>query len=369
MTTARDIMTSDATCIGANESLVTAAQRMADLQVGSLPICGEDNRLKGMLTDRDIVVKGLAAGRDLSTCTAGELAQGETITVGADDDAHVILQTMSEHQVRRLPVIDGHDLVGMVGLADVARALPDEKVATIVQAITDDGHRNGSHGSPGAPQGSAPQQSVEASQQTGLEGSIHEQPQKQQTSAEPVAEPAEHIVDLILSRHEQIKAQFTAVGTSIGQEKEDLFHELVRMLAVHEAAEEELIHPMVRKYAGDAAVEDRLAEEDEAKHALARIYDMGVDDPQFDVELLALADDVVAHAEAEEAEELPHLRAELSADEAERLATLFKAAEATAPTRPHPAAGESAMANLLAGPPLAVFDRIRDMVRDAGKSS
>jgi CBS domain-containing protein/hemerythrin superfamily protein len=365
MTTARDIMTTDATCIGANESLLTAAQRMAQLDVGSLPICGEDSRLKGMLTDRDIVVKGLAQGKDPADCTAGEFAQGEAITIGADDDAHAILETMTRHQVRRLPVIDGHDLVGMVGLADVVRALPDEKVATILEAITD----GGASGESTINLTGGPQQAQSASQQTGLEGSISEQPMQQQSSAQPVVEPAEHIVDLILARHEQIKAQFTAVGTSIGGQKEELFHDLVRMLAVHEAAEEELIHPMVRKYAGDAAVEDRLAEEDEAKHALARIYDMGVDHPQFDVELLALADDVVAHAEAEEAEELPHLRTELSDEEAERLAKLFKAAEATAPTRPHPAAGESAIGNLLAGPPLAVFDRIRDLVRDAGKQS
>jgi CBS domain-containing protein len=136
MPSAREIMTPDATCIGENESLADAAQKMAQLDVGSLPICGQDNRLKGMLTDRDIVVKAIAQGRNPAEVTAGELAQGKPVTVGADDDATEILRTMGSHQVRRLPVIDGHNLVGMVALADVARALSDRPVGDLVDAIS-----------------------------------------------------------------------------------------------------------------------------------------------------------------------------------------------------------------------------------------
>ncbi|MEU2262206.1 CBS domain-containing protein [Streptomyces sp. NPDC019645] len=136
MTTAREIMTPDATCIGANESVLDAAKRMTDLGVGALPICGTDERLKGMLTDRDIVVKVLGAGKDPAQVKAGELAHGEAVTIGADDDAEEILRTMSEHKVRRLPVIDGHTLVGIVAQADVARALPDPKVGDLLEAIS-----------------------------------------------------------------------------------------------------------------------------------------------------------------------------------------------------------------------------------------
>ncbi|MER7661527.1 MULTISPECIES: CBS domain-containing protein [unclassified Streptomyces] len=138
MTTAREIMTGGAECIGAEESVLQAARKMTDLGVGALPICGTDNRLKGVLTDRDIVVKVLGAGKDPADCKAGELAQGEAVTIGADDDAEEILRTMTEHKVRRLPVIDGHDLVGMVALADVARALPDPKVGDLVAALSTD---------------------------------------------------------------------------------------------------------------------------------------------------------------------------------------------------------------------------------------
>jgi CBS domain-containing protein len=136
MPTAREIMTPDASCVGENDDLVTAARQMKKLDVGSLPICGNDDRLKGMLTDRDIVVKVLAEGRDPSRVTAGELAQGKPVTIGADDDAAEILETMGRHQVRRLPVIDGHRLVGMVAIADVARALPDKPVGDVIDAIT-----------------------------------------------------------------------------------------------------------------------------------------------------------------------------------------------------------------------------------------
>jgi CBS domain-containing protein len=109
---------------------------MAQLDVGSLPICGDDNRLKGMVTDRDIVIKAVAKGRNPADVTAGELAEGRPVTIGADDDAEEILRTMSSRQVRRLPVIDGHDLVGMVALADVARALSDRPVGDLMDAIS-----------------------------------------------------------------------------------------------------------------------------------------------------------------------------------------------------------------------------------------
>ncbi|MGN9889202.1 CBS domain-containing protein [Micromonospora sp. L31] len=137
MPTARDIMTNDVTCVREQDDLRAAAKRMAELGVGALPICGDDNKLKGMLTDRDIVVKVLAQGKDPANVTAGELAQGEAVTIGADDDAAEILRTMGQHQVRRLPVIDGHELVGIVAVADVARSLPERPVGDLIEAISE----------------------------------------------------------------------------------------------------------------------------------------------------------------------------------------------------------------------------------------
>ena len=136
MTTAREIMSSGAQCAQVNETLVDAAKKMRDLDVGALPICGEDDRLKGMITDRDIVVRVIAEGRDPSSCKVGELAQGKPVTIGADDSVEEALNTMSQHGVRRLPVIDGHDLVGIVSQADIARNLPENKIGDLVEAIS-----------------------------------------------------------------------------------------------------------------------------------------------------------------------------------------------------------------------------------------
>ena len=136
MTTAREIMTSGAECAKSTDTLVEAARMMRDLQVGALPICGEDDRLKGMITDRDIVTRCIAEGGDPSSMRVDELAQGKPVTIGADDSVEETLRTMKEHDVRRLPVIDGHDLVGIVSQADVARNLPRDKVGDLVEAIS-----------------------------------------------------------------------------------------------------------------------------------------------------------------------------------------------------------------------------------------
>jgi CBS domain-containing protein len=135
-TTARDIMTPGADCASVNDTLVEAARKMRDLDVGALPICGDDNKLAGMITDRDIVVRGLADNRDPSSVKVGDLADGKPVTIGADDSVEEALATMSKHGVRRLPVIDGHDLVGIVTQADVARNLPDDKIGDLVEAIS-----------------------------------------------------------------------------------------------------------------------------------------------------------------------------------------------------------------------------------------
>jgi CBS domain-containing protein len=133
---ARDVMTGGVECIGENDTIVDAARRLAELDVGAMPICGEDNRLKGMLTDRDIAIKVVAQGKDPNTTTAGELGAGKPVTIGADDSVDEALRTMAQHQVRRLPVIDGHDLIGIVSQADLARSIDEEKVGDLVEAIS-----------------------------------------------------------------------------------------------------------------------------------------------------------------------------------------------------------------------------------------
>lgn len=136
--TAREIMTADRTCANETDTVQAAASTMQRLGVGALPICGQDNKLKGMITDRDIVINVVAAGKDASSVTVGELQQPEAVTIGADDDADEILRTMGEHKVRRLPVIDGNELVGVIAVADVAKALSNPQVGQLVEVLGSD---------------------------------------------------------------------------------------------------------------------------------------------------------------------------------------------------------------------------------------
>jgi CBS domain-containing protein len=136
MTTARDIMHPGAQCVGEHESLQRAAQLMRDLDVGALPICGDDNRLKGMVTDRDIVTKCIAQGFDCASTTASELAQGEPVIVISDADVTEVLRTMQGNQIRRVPVIENQELVGIISEADLARHLPEQAVGQFVGAVS-----------------------------------------------------------------------------------------------------------------------------------------------------------------------------------------------------------------------------------------
>ncbi len=133
--TARDVMTQGVECAGENETVADAAKKLADLDVGAMPICGEDDRLKGMLTDRDIVIKVLARGKDAAQTRAGELAEGKPVTIGADDGLEELVRTMAQHQVKRLPVIDGHRLVGVVSEADLAEHASPEQVVAVVRGV------------------------------------------------------------------------------------------------------------------------------------------------------------------------------------------------------------------------------------------
>jgi CBS domain-containing protein len=137
MTKARDIMTPTAEWIDVDETVLDAARRMAQDDFGALPVCNSKGRLQGMVTDRDIVVKVLAAGKDPSATKVSEIAdQPEVVTIGADDSVTEALETMKRYAVRRLPVIDGTQLVGMVSQADIAQAVSDKKAGDLVGAIS-----------------------------------------------------------------------------------------------------------------------------------------------------------------------------------------------------------------------------------------
>ena len=135
MTMARDIMHAGVTCIGEHETLSAVAHQLRDLGVGALSVWGDEDRLHGMITDRDIVIKCLAARHDPRVTTADELAQGSTYHIGGEASIEQMLAVMQDHQIRRLPVIDNHRLVAMISEADIARHLREHAVAEFVKAI------------------------------------------------------------------------------------------------------------------------------------------------------------------------------------------------------------------------------------------
>ena len=135
MTTARDVMNAGAQCIKEDQTLAEAARMMRDLDVGSLPICGNDEKLHGMLTDRDIVVKCVADNGDCTQSRAGDFAQGTLHWVSADTDIDDALAIMSEHQVKRLPVLEDHRLVGMISETDLTKKVDSERLADVVTDV------------------------------------------------------------------------------------------------------------------------------------------------------------------------------------------------------------------------------------------
>ena len=137
MTTAREIMTPDAKYTPDYATAADAARQMAADGIGALPVCDATGRLAGVVTDRDLAVKVVAEGRDPDSVRLGELLDGgEVVTIGADDSIDEAIRTMKDHAVRRLPVIDGQELVGMVSQADIARAMPDARIGDLVGAIS-----------------------------------------------------------------------------------------------------------------------------------------------------------------------------------------------------------------------------------------
>jgi hemerythrin superfamily protein len=174
------------------------------------------------------------------------------------------------------------------------------------------------------------------------------------------------VVELLKGQHTRIRELLDEVAAAKGDERRQSFHELVRLLAVHETAEEEVVHPFARKNidGGELVVKDRVEEEEHAKRALYRLDDMDPDSPEFLDQFAALRQDVLAHAENEERYEFAHFNRVADRGRLETLARAVQAAEALAPTRPHPGT-DTALKNVAVGPVAAVVDRTRDVVRKA----
>jgi hemerythrin superfamily protein len=173
-------------------------------------------------------------------------------------------------------------------------------------------------------------------------------------------------VTLLQEQHGDIRELLRAVEmTNTG--RHESFEPLVRLLAVHETAEEMVVYPSLRREGdvGDAVAEARVAEEDEAKKALAELEQLDLDSAEFREQFSTFRAAVEAHADQEEREVFPLLEQVNDRDELQRMARALKLAEGIAPTHAHKAAPTSALGNALVGPFLSMVDRARDAIRDA----
>jgi CBS domain-containing protein len=135
MVTARDVMTPPAGCLPDSASVADAAGVMRDLDLPSVPVCDTVGQLLGVVTDRD-VVGCLAAGWDPYATALRELLDPDALAVSADEPVESALVTMAIHHLRRLPVVDGGNLVGMVADRDIARSLPDDTLGRLLMPRT-----------------------------------------------------------------------------------------------------------------------------------------------------------------------------------------------------------------------------------------
>jgi len=134
-TSVKEVMTRDVRACEPNATVVEAAKVMVQEDVGPVPIV-EDGRLVGIVTDRDIVVRVVAEGRDPNATTVGEIASTELVTVSPGDNLDEALNLLAKRQVRRLPVVEGDRLVGIVAQADIARLGKDQKTGEVVEEIS-----------------------------------------------------------------------------------------------------------------------------------------------------------------------------------------------------------------------------------------
>lgn len=144
MSTAREIMTKDPVILNVKDPAKKAGDVMAADGIGAVIVCNDEKRLQGMVTDRDLAVEVIARGKDPASTTLGQLVDGtEVVTIGADDSVDEAIKTMKEHAVRRLPVIDGDEVIGMVSQGDLARCVKDEQVGRLVESISAAGDNTG----------------------------------------------------------------------------------------------------------------------------------------------------------------------------------------------------------------------------------
>jgi hemerythrin superfamily protein len=184
---------------------------------------------------------------------------------------------------------------------------------------------------------------------------------------ETFVQSTDDVIAFLIGQHNLIKDMFDDVlYASETKAREQAFIDLRQLLAVHETAEEMVVHPRARRdiNGGDVIVDARLQEEHDAKEQLATLERMDMNSQKFLDALTVFRDAVIEHADHEENEEFPRLQQNLGPGDLKQMASAVIAAQAIAPTRPHPGI-ESAKLNFVVGPFASMLDRARDIIAAA----
>jgi hemerythrin superfamily protein len=177
------------------------------------------------------------------------------------------------------------------------------------------------------------------------------------------------IIEALRQDHREFRQMFAQMETATGEQRRDLFHQLLGELIRHEVSEEEILRPVSKRDAGEEIANARIEEESQAEELLKEMESLDTDSAEFTAKLAMLRREVESHAEAEETREFPKVAEKESPERLEQMGKIYEAAKKAAPTRPHPSTPNTPVANMLVGPFAAVLDRTRDVVRDAMKSA
>ncbi len=180
---------------------------------------------------------------------------------------------------------------------------------------------------------------------------------------------AQGIIDALRHDHDEVREMFARLDASTGEERGELFQQLLSELVRHEVAEEEILRPVSKRDAGEAIANARIKEESQAEELLKQMEKLDPGSAAFTSKLAKLRREVERHAEAEETKEFPRVAEKETTERLQQMGRAYEAAKMAAPTRPHPATPNTPVANMLVGPFAAVVDRARDAVRGALKST
>jgi predicted Zn-ribbon and HTH transcriptional regulator len=180
-----------------------------------------------------------------------------------------------------------------------------------------------------------------------------------------IEQPHGDVITILLEQHRRIRELFTHVKRAEGRRKQQAFDELRILLAAHETADEMVLRPISCRDAGAGVVDARNREEREATRMLTVLEAMGVFSAEFDRMFTEFEQAVLDHAEREEQEEFPPVRARESRSTLVGMGAVLRAAEKTGPTHPHPSTAGSPIAQWMVGPWASVIDRARDAIKAA----